>query len=164
MVPLPGLGCSVGDVKTHGQFKTKTWKIWRGMRDRCGKRPAYKNVTVCERWQVYQNFVEDMGKCPEGLTLDRIDPAGNYEPGNVRWASWSVQQWNKRKKAGTSSTFVGVSFHKKAGKWQAHIRQHGKRYWLGQFPTPEAAARAYDEASLRMFGARVNFPDEQKAA
>ena len=52
-------------------------------------------VRVCERWASFENFYADMGE-PNGLTLDRIDPRGNYEPENCRWATWDVQRVNKR--------------------------------------------------------------------
>jgi hypothetical protein len=73
------------------------------MFQRCYDRkcPAYRyygalGVTVCERWHSVEDFYTDMGERPEGMTLDRIDPFGNYEPGNCRWADVSTQAKNTR--------------------------------------------------------------------
>lgn len=57
---------------------------------------ALRGITVCERWKVFENFLEDMGECPEGLTLERKNVNGNYEPGNCVWADWTTQARNKR--------------------------------------------------------------------
>ena len=83
---------------------TKT--AFRAMWQRCTnpKKSNYKyyggrGITVCERWRVFDNFVSDVGLRPRGLTIDRIDNYGNYEPGNVRWATWEQQRANRRKKA-----------------------------------------------------------------
>lgn len=55
-------------------------------------------VTVCERWRGnFAAFIADMGPCPPKHSLDRIDPFGNYEPANCRWADWATQCANKRK-------------------------------------------------------------------
>lgn len=89
---------------THGMSKKKVYAIWKTMRDRC-KNSNNKDwrhyggagVTVCERWGKFENFYADMGE-PNGLTLDRINPNGNYEPSNCRWATWSEQNLNKRSK------------------------------------------------------------------
>lgn len=55
-----------------------------------------RGIQVCERWENYDNFVEDMGFCPEGLTLDRIDGNGHYEPGNCRWVDRKAQARNRK--------------------------------------------------------------------
>lgn len=81
------------------------------MRDRC-YRPGtngYKSfggrgITVCDRWREnFGAFLQDMGDRPDGMTLDRIDVDGNYEPQNCRWATAKEQQANKRKAAWLSS-------------------------------------------------------------
>jgi hypothetical protein len=82
------------------------WQAWQNIRARCGnpKATGYKwyggrGIRVCERWQTFQNFVEDMlHTWQKGLSIDRINNNGDYEPGNCRWVTWDVQVKNKRKR------------------------------------------------------------------
>jgi hypothetical protein len=54
---------------------------------------------MCARWSAsFETFLSDMGRRPRGTTLDRIDGSGNYEPGNCRWATLSVQRRNQTKR------------------------------------------------------------------
>jgi hypothetical protein len=87
----------------HGKTNTRAHKAWMEMNRRCHdpKRKAYpdyggRGISICERWKDFRNFLEDMGECPDGLTLDRKDTNGNYEPENCRWVTYKVQNNNRR--------------------------------------------------------------------
>lgn len=93
---------------THGDSRfgrrTCEYGIWKTMIARCGnssvdRYSSYgeRGIRVCDRWCDFRNFLEDMGRRPTPQhSIDRIDNDGNYEPGNCRWATRSVQSRNKR--------------------------------------------------------------------
>lgn len=88
---------------THGGTGSLTHTRWLVMRRRCSDSNAagYENyggrgIKVCERWMDFSAFLADMGECPPGMTIDRIEPDGHYEPGNCRWATKLTQARNTR--------------------------------------------------------------------
>lgn len=92
--------------KTHGESKTKLYRIWKGMRTRCynPNSRAYKNyggrgILVCDEWEHYEAFKTwaIQNGYSEGLTIERIDNDGMYEPGNCEWISLSSQTKNTRR-------------------------------------------------------------------
>lgn len=88
----------------HGLTKTKEFKIWNSMKQRCynpknERFASYggRGIKVCESWvNSFSEFLNDMGGKPANKSLDRINNDGNYEPSNCRWASPKEQQRNTR--------------------------------------------------------------------
>ena len=97
-------------IVTHGQArskrgreKTRTYKAWCEMKKRCTRQGSSnwrwyggRGITYADRWETFENFSIDMGECPPGLELDRIDTNGNYEPGNCRWVTHLENCRNRR--------------------------------------------------------------------
>lgn len=87
----------------HGMSRSGTYNSWHCMKLRCyskgGSFSRYgaKGIKVCDRWLKFENFLEDMGERPKGMTIDRIDNDSDYTSENCRWATLFQQQANKRK-------------------------------------------------------------------
>lgn len=89
----------------HSGTGTKEHQIWKSMRQRCNnpKNKSYKyyggrGIRYSKRWDSYENFFEDMGECPPGLTLERINnKTGHYEKSNCVWDTRKIQARNSRK-------------------------------------------------------------------
>ena len=89
--------------KTHSQSRTKIYQVWRGMKKRCGLESQQnfanyggRGITVCDRWLSFENFLQDMGHPPPGMSIERKDVNGNYEPSNCTWATQEQQNSNRR--------------------------------------------------------------------
>lgn len=102
------------------------YRIWWNIKQRCynDNCKEYKNyggrgIVMYDKWvHNPSSFINYIGSKPsKKYSLDRIDNNGNYEPGNVRWATRHQQGSNKR----NNNEVVGVSYHKPSKKWQAYL-------------------------------------------
>lgn len=153
----------------HGMIDSRTYYSWKSMKQRCNnpKNKQYhdyggRGITYDPRWESFENFYNDMGEKPGGMSLDRVDVDGNYCKENCRWTTWSVQMHNKRKQSKNNSTptsrFIGVYFSKVTNDWEACLVKGGVTVLRERFKTEIQAAIAYDQASFSEYG---NAPNEK---
>lgn len=149
-------GCSrVYGKEIHGDYKKRIYRIWCKMKSRClnEKNDSFDyygglGVAVCQEWvNSYLSFKKwalDSGYSDE-LTIDRINPYGNYEPKNCRWVCRTIQQRNQRRiRKNNTSGYRGVCFSKSMNKFTASICVDWKSINLGYSDDKLECAKMYD--------------------
>lgn len=117
LLPMPHNERSLRHGHTKGGVYSPTYHSWQAMMARVRypdrdieKKHAARGIGVCERWELFDNFLANMGERPDGTTLDRYpDNDGNYEPGNCRWATPVDQARNRRNSRLTYDLAVEVA-------------------------------------------------------
>lgn len=128
-------GCKACDhgLRKHGRDASDpTYSSWVGMRSRCNtattsryERYGGRGIKVCARWtESFANFLEDMGERPVGMTLDRKDSDGDYEPGNCKWSTALEQVENRDYSIKVSH--AGVEYPTMAAFARAHSISYRK--------------------------------------
>lgn len=157
---------------THNLTSNDVFHTYKGMMRRCNdknlKHYEYyggRGIKVCDRWskpngEGLKNFYEDMGERPKGLTLDRIDPDGDYEPNNCRWADLETQARNQKIYIDPKSGKRGVYFSKD-GFYKASISIKGKKKNLICTKDRDLAVFCREEAELHFWGYLVEGESKQ---
>ena len=142
--------------KTHGLVGIKLYYIWASIKDRTLniKHKQYndyggRGITICDEWKndfmSFYNWAMSNGyEENKGLSIDRIDNDGNYEPSNCRWATRVIQSRNQRMQKNNTTGYRGVSFSKRLGKYTAQIKVNRKIIYLGSYLNIIEGAIAYN--------------------
>ena len=101
------------------------------MKQRCmnPNSPAYKRyggrgILVCERWQIYANFLKDMGRRPANKdSIDRINNDGDYKPDNCRWATWKTQSNNRKPRGPDPNSITSIANDNELTRYQLSYRR-----------------------------------------
>lgn len=153
--------------RTHGLSHNRLYDVWWALVQRCTNPQDKKwehyggrGITVCAEWrQSPEAFIRDMGPTYEtGLTIDRIDVNGNYEPGNCKWATYLEQNNNTRRNRRIA--FRGVS--KTVSEWARalHVSEHALRYRISAgWDLDRALTTGADPQALARFLAEVERVD-----
>jgi len=132
--------CNIKHGAARGNRATSTYKSWLGMKERAlntdhhaYQRYGGRGITICDRWvNSFEAFLEDMGECPVGMSIDRINNDGNYEPTNCRWAT--AQQQSENRKSNIWIEHQGqrmliAHWAKRIGMTHSSLRERFKKGW-----------------------------------
>ena len=143
-------------MKKHGMRYHKFYHTWDSMMQRCNnsKSTNYKNyggrgIKISEEFKDCKVFIEYLELLPnysENKTIDRIDNEGNYERGNIKWATVVEQNLNKRIKSDNTSGYTGVSKAVNSPRWRAYIYLNSKtQISIGIYDTIKEAIEARND-------------------
>lgn len=136
--------------KTHGMSGTREYDRWSDMKSRCYNpastsysRYGGRGIKVCDRWlDSFPAFLGDMGRCPDGMSLEREDYNGDYAPENCRWATATEQSNNRRSNARITHDGTTLTISQWATK--LGINQHTLRDRLHRYNMPPSRALLRD--------------------
>lgn len=169
---IKSCGCKRSETthRTHSMSGTKIHNVWLSMKYRCFNKNCKqfndyggRGISICEEWRnnfmSFYNWSISNGY-KDGLSIDRINNDGNYEPSNCRFVTKTIQQRNQRiLRKNNTSNYRGVSKRSDSEKYRARITVDNKEIQLGIYTDPKDAAMAYDTFVI-VYGLQhtTNFP------
>lgn len=161
---VPSCGCHKSEAlriaqTKHGMSKTPTYKSWTKMKERCylesySEKEYYQDhgIKVCDEWlKSFDSFYRDMGKRPEGYTLDRINSSKGYNKENCRWADLTIQAYNRGMGSNNTSGRIGV-YLLPNGLWKALIAHYKEVIVLAYGVSFEDACKAREWGEINYYG------------
>lgn len=126
--------------KTHGMSHSKEYRCWRAFKNRCTNPKniqfcdyGARGITISDEWIKFENFFSDLGKCPDGYEIDRIDNNKGYSKENCRWTTKKINSRNRRsstKHKIDHQEFVQQELIEKIGWSKTQFRWFKKRYGI----------------------------------
>ena len=141
-------------MKTHGMSNSSEYHSWEHAKDRCTnpKNDSWEDYGgrgIKFLFTSFEQFFAELGPKPKGYVIDRKDNNGNYEPGNVCWATRTQSSINQRIQKTNQSGTKGVHLHK--GAWDVSVWLRNKKIHVGRFAIYEDAVLARREAEKKYY-------------
>jgi hypothetical protein len=143
-------------LTTHGLSSSRIYKIWASMIQRCidinyedYHYYGGRGITVCKRWKFFENFLADMGECPNDFTLERVDNEKGYFLKNCKWATHTEQNRNQRVQKRNKTGITGVFWSSDRNKFRSYIGVGGRLIHLGSFKELNNAILARQDAEMK---------------
>ena len=154
-------GCyNIEQSSTHGLSQTRAYAAYYHMKKRCSEDAAPKDkelyfdkgIGVCERWNDVVLFVDDMGECPDGYELERLDSTLGYFPENCVWETELTQAQNRGTFKNNTSGKTGVYWSEQHLKWRVILFHNKVKYEGGLYADYDSAVVARCELEIEHLG------------
>ena len=131
------------DIETKRLLYVYRWAKSRCTNKNVAQYKDYGGRGIKFLFKSFEEFLEELGPRPAGYSLDRINNDGNYEPGNLRWITTTIQNINQRVQKNNKTGFVGIWFS--GNRFHSNLRYEKKTYSFGSFKKIEDAIKARNE-------------------
>lgn len=153
-------GClNVERSSTHGLSSKRAYPAWWHMRNRCDN-PTDKDfdyyqgkgITYPDKWKTMEGFFEDMGECPPGYELERLDGSLSYSLENCVWSDEFTQAQNRKTFKNNTSGKTGVNWDERRKIWTVVLQHNKVKHKGGYYADFDAAVRAREQLEIEHLG------------